>query len=1207
MQLTDSDSCEFKVGVQKEQPKKQDLSRGKGVRRDDMRRTQVSGDWDVEENNSLWGLQFQEVQVKNLDALGRYSFMLVLAAAILFAPFAKAQNSNTGELKGAVMDPTGAVVPDAAVEIKNVQTGVVAPTRTNQAGLYDVPFLAPGNYTIKFSKQGFRDFVRTGIVLQIETLEINATLQLGVATQEVVVDAAGPLVETETTEQHVDLGVQSVEAAPIVGTDWRGELTQMIPGVNNGGGAGQAVGQQVGVNGTQGYNINFLIDGSAATAPRDYNSSNYYLPKDATSEVSVNSSNAPAEYGNGLTSINVITKSGTNEFHGSAFEYVQNTVLNARGFYNHTGPKSVEHWNDYGGTVGGPVIKNKLFFFFSYQRNPSSAPNSGLYSYPTAAMQAGDFYGITGSTGSAFSPTGTLLGTYDPVALKLQSYFPAAGAPGWISGCPGPANVSATVVQSCPAINNYVFNGSSPNRDTWYTGRADYNLSSKQRLSFTFNYFPTLTSYVPKDPLTPNDATSYQPGHTDNLTGQLTYVYTITPNLLNEFRLGGSRELDKYSPPSLNKNDPTTLGLEPEYGTNAPGNIFPKITIDSGAGAGCFALGAGCGENGNIDAVLGEGWYNASDVLTLIRGKHTLKVGGEYDRYYQNYTNWGDLSSGNFEFNGSITGIPYADFLSGNVYGWYVYDSDPTSAHEWSTALFASDSYKVTSHLTLNLGLRWQIQSGWGVKHDLFGNYDPFLPNPADGGLYKGAILFGGQGDTVFGGPTSDMKTIQNADYKEFGPRIGIAWSPREKWSARVSYGIFDAPRDAENYTDGALGLGFNPHNVGNGGYVNGTSPWLLSVGPPPGTVVYPTLQTLSSTISNYSGVEYYPRNIPTTYVQQFLLSIQHEFVGGVMVDASYVNTRGRNLNFATDVDQAPASLLGCSGYNCGNPNPVFNSIQAQIYDGWSNYNALQLRLQKRMSYGLNFQVNYAFSKSLDTGTGNGHGSGVDIYQNAYNPADNYGLSNFNATHTLVGQVVYELPFGKGRQYVLHGPLDYIAGGWRVSTLFQWHTGTPFTPVIQGSVADALDPGLDSCSGCTLYPVLVGNPHASHQTNQQWFNTAAYADPTPGTFGDNLRNTLTGPHFSNADFSVAKEIRLPWREGLAIEIRADMYNMFNHINYANPDNNVGYVCQSTGKAPSPSTPTCGSSNLVLADGTSGEITGPVGGARIIQLGAHIRF
>ena len=1161
----------------------------------------------VAENNSLWGFQIQEVQVKNLEALGRYGLMLVLAAGILFAPFARAQNSNTGELKGAVMDPSGAVVAGVAVSITNVQTGIVTPTSTNQSGLYDVPFLAPGNYTVKFSKQGFRDFVHSGIVLQIETLEIDATLQLGVATQEVVVNAAGPLVETETTEQHVELGVQSIDAAPIVGTDWRGELTQLIPGVNNGGGAGQAVGQQVGVNGTQGYNINFLIDGSAATAPRDYNSSNYYMPKDATSEVSVDSGNSPAEYGNGLTSINVITKSGTNQFHGSVYEYDQNTEFNARGFYNHTGPKAVEHWNDYGGTVGGPVIKNKLFFFFSYQRNPSAAPTGGLYSYPTAAMEAGDFYGITGSTGEAFSPTGMLLATPDPVALKLQSYFPAAGAPGWISGCPGPANVSATVAQTCPAINNYVFSGTSPNMDTWYTGRADYNLSSKQRLSFTFNYFPTLTSYVPADPLTPNDATSYQPGHTDNLSGQLTYVYTITSNVLNEFRVGGSRELDKYVPPSLGKNDPTTLGLEPQYGTNAPGNVFPKITIDSGAGGGCYALGAGCGENGNIDAVLGEGWYNASDVLTLIRGKHTLKVGGEFDKYYQNYTNWGDLSSGNFEFNGSITGIPYADFLSGNVYGWYVYDSDPTSAHEWSTALFASDSYKVTSHLTLNLGLRWQIQSGWSVANNLFGNYDPFLPNSADGGLYKGAILFGGQGDTVYGGPTTDMKTIQNADYKEFGPRVGIAWSPRDKWSFRMSYGIFDAPRDAENYTDGALGLGFNPHNVGNGGYVNGTSPWLLSVGPPAGTVVYPTLQTLSSTISNYSGVEYYPRNIPTTYTQELLASVQHEFVGGILVDASYVNTRGRNENFATNIDQAPSTLLGCTGYNCGNPNPIFNSIAAQIYDGWSNYNALQLRLQKRMSYGLNFQVNYAWSKSLDTGTGNGHGSGIDVYQNAYNPADNYGLSNFNAADTLVGQVVYELPFGHGRQFVLHGPLDYIAGGWRVSTLFQWHTGTPFTPVIQGSVADGVDPGLNSCSGCTLYPVLVGNPKASIPAGK-WFNPAAYADPTPGTFGDNLRNTLIGPHFSNADFSVAKEFRLPWREGLALEIRADMYNMFNHINYANPDNNVGYVCSDTDKPPSPSTPSCNAGvNLVLADGTSGQITGPVGGARIIQLGAHIRF
>jgi len=340
--------------------------------------------------------------------------------------------------------------------------------------------------------------------------------------------------------------------------------------------------------------------------------------------------------------------------------------------------------------------------------------------------------------------------------------------------------------------------------------------------------------------------------------------------------------------------------------------------------------------------------------------------------------------------------------------------------------------------------------------------------------------------------------------------------------------------------------------------------------------------------------VEYYPRSMPTDYVQQLLVSVQHEFAGGILLDTSYVNTRGRNLNFATNIDQAPASELGCTGYNCGNPNPIFNSIIAQTYDGWSNYNALQLRLQKRISYGVTFQFNYAWSKSLDTGTGNGHGSGIDVYENAYSPAANYGLSNFNAANTFAGQVVYELPFGHGRQFELHGPLDQIAGGWRVSSIFQWHSGTPFTPVIQSSVAEGVDPGLDSSfsAGSTLYPNVVGNPKVSNPTLTEWFNPAAYANPAPGTFGSSGRNTLIGPSFFNADFSLGKDFRLP-REGMKLEIRADMYDVFNHINFANPDANVGYL-----------------GNGQLADTTAGEITGPAAynsNRRIIQLGAHFIF
>jgi outer membrane receptor protein involved in Fe transport len=1126
---------------------------------------------------------------------------LIFVCCILAHP-GLGQNANSGELKGTVMDPSGAVVPDVSVSIKNVQTGVVTPTTTNQSGLYDVPFLAPGNYIITFSKQGFRDSIREGIVLHIETLEISVTLQLGTTTQEIVVNAPAPLVETQTTEQHVDLDTLAINAAPIVGTDWRGEMTQLIPGVNAGGGTGSVAGQQVGVNGTQGYNINFLTDGSGSTDPRDFNNSNNIIPIDSIAEVSVSSGNAPAQYGNGLTAVNVITKSGTNQWHGSAFEYDQNTSFNARGFYNHTGPKAVEHWNNYGGSVGGPIKKDKLFFFFTYQRNPSSTPASGLYSYPTTAMEAGNFYGITGATNPTyFSAAGTLLGPMDPVALKLQTYFPAATAPGWVSGCPGPAAPSASTPQTCPAINNYVFSSSEPNTSTWYAGKVDYNISSKQKFSVSFNYYPNFVTYVPPDPLYPNDASAIAQAHNWNLTGQITDVYTISATALNEFRAGGMHELDSYRPISYDKNDPTKLGLEPAYGTNAPGNIFPKISIDAGAGAGEMCLGVMPGSptclqgNGGIDAVLGEGLYNYSDVLTLIHGRHTIKVGGEYDRDFQNYTSWGDISSGNFEFNGSVTGIPYADFLSGDVYGWYVYDYDMTYAHMWNTALFASDDFKVSSHLSLNLGLRWQTQSGWSEKHNLFGEYDPYLPNTADNGAYRGAILFAGQGDTVYGGPTTNMKTIQNADNKEFAPRIGIAWSPRNNWSIRASYGIFDAPRDAENYTDGALGLGFNPHNVGNGGYVWGSYPWKLATGPPAGTVVYPTLQTLSPEISNWSSwVYYYPRSMPTDFVQQWLFSVQHEFAGGILLDTSFVHTHGTNLVFSTDIDQAPTTALGCTGYNCGNPNPVFNSIIAQLYDGWSNFNALQLRLQKRMSHGLNFQVNYMWSKSLDTGTGNGHGSTVDVYQNAYNPAANYGRSDFNMANSLVGQVVYDLPFGSGRQFALHGVADQIAGGWRVSSIFQWHGGVPFTPVIQSSVAGGIDPGLSSAFGVGnmyLFPQLVGNPKVSNPTIGGWFNPAAFANPVPGTFGSSGRNILTGPGFTNMDLSIGKVFPLHW-EQLKLEIRADMYNVLNHVNYANPDANVGY------------------SGGVLADPTAGTITGPAvwpGNGRIIQLGAHITF
>src|ERR1700734_4521660 len=355
-----------------------------------------------------------------LGMVRHFMRLCVLLVAGSTATLAFGQNANTGEIKGLVQDSTGAVVEGVKVTIINVQTGVSIVSATNSAGIYDVPSVPTGLYTVSFSKAGFKEFVRKGVTLEIQTIAVDGTLQVGSINEQMVVVAETPLVETETSDQRVDISTHAIEAAPIVGTDWRAEMIQLIPGVNTGGGAGEANGQAAGVNGTQSYNIMFLSDGGPATAPRDFNGSNYYMPVDAIGEVSINSANAPPQYGGGLTSVNVSTKPGTNQWHGSGYEYIQNTALNSRGYFNSTGPKSVEHWKTYGGSVGGPVIKNKLFFFFLYQRNPSSSPTSGLYSYPTAAMEAGDFYGISGATGSAFNPTtGALLAPPDAVASKL--------------------------------------------------------------------------------------------------------------------------------------------------------------------------------------------------------------------------------------------------------------------------------------------------------------------------------------------------------------------------------------------------------------------------------------------------------------------------------------------------------------------------------------------------------------------------------------------------------------------------------------------------------------------------------------------------------------------------------------------------------------------------------------------------------------------
>jgi len=637
--------------------------------------------------------------------------------------------------------------------------------------------------------------------------------------------------------------------------------------------------------------------------------------------------------------------------------------------------------------------------------------------------------------------------------------------------------------------------------------------------------------------------------------------------MVNEARVGGVREVDKYIPPTYGKGYPTTIGLQPAYGTNAPADIFPNITINSGGSVGAIGLGGG------VHADLADGSLVESDVFTMIKGKHTVKIGGEFDKNYQNYTNWGDVSSGNFQFDGVSTGVPYADFLLGDVYGWYVYDYAETGARMWNLGGFAQDDYKVSQHLTLNVGLRYQYQGGWGEVLNRWGTFSPTLINTGQnvkpGTL--GAITYGGQGG---------RNTIQDGA-NQLAPRLGLSWAPKPKWAVRASYGIFDTPWSTDPYTN-AYGLGLNPQ--GSLGY-GSSAAFQLKTGPPAGTVIYPSLSDLSNSQFNYQKeVDYYPKKRPVTYYQEALLSVQHEIPGQVLLDLSYVFTKGTHQNFARDVNQVPESELLPSGAvnNAALPFPQFNAIQGHLFDGYSNYNALQLRAEKRISHGLSFVANYSWSKTMDAGTSSGHSATADVWQNAYDVAANYGLSQLDTRNTINGSATYDLPFGKGRKFILHGPVDEIIGGWRITGVFQIHSGIPFTPTTSNNGQDLSGSDSNQCScSYSWLPNQVANPSVPHPSINEWFNPAAFATPASGTFGDIRRNTLIGPNWRDLDLSLGKAFQLV--EGVRLEIRADSFNSLNHPNFEQPSGSTG-----TGV-------------------TGGGVITSANGARNMQLGGRFTF
>ena len=467
-----------------------------------------------------------------------------------------------------------------------------------------------------------------------------------------------------------------------------------------------------------------------------------------------------------------------------------------------------------------------------------------------------------------------------------------------------------------------------------------------------------------------------------------------------------------------------------------------------------------------------------------------------------------------------------------------------------SAQIFAQDDYKVKSNLTLNLGVRWQ-QGGWTEDRNRFGSFDPNLMNPATGTL--GAIWYAGQ---------DGRRALQNSLWDVFSPRVGFAWSPKPNWAVRGGFGIYDVMWDAGNYQwpgGGAWGWSFQGVEANTDSltpiFTMGPTPAIaasvypnLAQGPSASAIIYPTNATRTPELLNGQSVSYSPANTPMGYMEQGQLSIQHQMGSSTVFSAAYIFTRGVHLTFYRDINQVPADKLGPGNAQLNRPYPQYQGISAELSDGISNYDALQLSFQRYVAHGLTFMASYTMSKSLDNGTGSGWTAGVDNWQISADPMSNYGLSANDETHMMSASFVYQLPFGAGKHFLGKGGLvNGVVGGWQLSSMMHFNIGLPITPVWGGVSMEG------SLAG-TLYPNRVGSGSVSNPSINGWFNTSAFVDPAPYTFGNSGRDILRAPGYKDVDLALAKDfpIRKLGETG-KLQIRIDATNAFNFTNWSAPE------------------------------------------------------
>ena len=1038
-----------------------------------------------------------------------------------------------GTITGTIIDQSGALVPDANVTVTNQGTGIQRIVKSTSTGVYVIPDLNEGTYLLHVEKPGFRAFEKSGLHLYANhTLNVDARLVVGATGTTVEVTSAAPPINTQTgTLANVTLPTQ-LQQLPVITRQKGDEALYGYELYNVGVSEQSCTGCGLDANGSRGagYDQQATVDGITVMSGLDgVGGSTVQTGIEATGEVSVQLANAPAEFSQPVQ-MTMVSKSGTNQFHGSVFEDYNGNSLNSRNFFSSAVP--FRAYNDFGASVGGPIKKDKTFFFADYEGSRESTAVIDTLNVPLPAWRNGDFSGLSKAitnpfTGQPFAGNVIPSTLISPVSQNIQSlYFlqPNFGPPGLQAG-----NYRALLQPGNNGVTIF---------DRFDT-RIDHDFSARDRVfgRFSYNRMP-INAYI-AHAIPPF---GFRTSRRIASSGVLSWTHTFTPSLLNEFRMGFARDNNQIRSPVIGSQILQQVGIQGVVTQGIP--TYPSFNV-----AGLTSPG-GVPNFGGITTN-----FEWTDNLNWVRGSHSAKFGFDVIRDRNSAFFYGGGVYGTYNFTGAFTGSPYADFLLGlpQITSNTIPMPLPHWFGTWWSA-YAQDMFKVTRNLTLNYGVRWEAQEPYYDNRGLLYNFDP----------KTGALVVPNQGlqhiNPQF--PTGiPIVTASQAGYPAgtllashlayFYPRLGFAYRPvaGNDTVIRGAYGIYGLPTygSATGYLTGGP---FSGSETFTNQIVNGSP--LFSFPNP----FLPVGQTPSEAVNGINS------NLGVGYLQQWNLTVERE-EAGFALSASYVGTHAVNLPYAYNLNQPLPSTTPFSPSEL--PYPAYFSVAWSDNGGTDVYNGLQL--SARRPYGKNIFVSTGFTWAKDlTDYQNATCYGcANLIQNAYNRAADYGNNSTYPSKTFYAQVVYTLPVGQGQHFLsgVSKPTNLLLGGWRTAWMVDMHSGLYFTPTFDGydpSNTNSFGGRPDAVVGQTTAPT-------SGQTINHWLNPGAFAipgcpDATPlcqnpaniGRFGNAAVNSLVGPGLTDVDLSLMKDFQLT--ERFVLQFRATATNVFNHPNFGIPGSDI---------------------------------------------------